>query len=165
MESTFWPEINIKLINMATLRNEIAINAPVEKIWAVLSDLSLLEKYDPAVLKSEVISVEKPGIGTMRKVYMKDGKNWFEEKVTIWQPNQALTIQLTNCTFPINGLKHSYSFSSGGGITVVREVMEYEVKFGLFGKLLDWLMIKKQSDKGIKLFMEGLKRFVENNNN
>ncbi|HXS36212.1 MAG TPA: SRPBCC family protein [Flavipsychrobacter sp.] len=150
---------------MTTLKNEIAINAPVDKIWAVLSDLALLEKYDPTVLKSELISVEKSGIGAKRKVYMKDGKNWFEEKITIWQPNQTLTIQLTNCTFPIKGLRHSYSFSSSGDNTIVKQVMEYEVKFGLLGKLMNWMMIKKQSDRGVKLFMDGLKKIVEKNNN
>ena len=147
---------------MAKLHNEIIINAPVERIWAVLSDLAALERYDPTVLKSELLSTEKTGIGAKRKVYMKDGKNWFEEKVTVWQPNCALTIQLTNCTFPIKRLKHSYSFSSVANGTLVKQVMEYEVKFGLLGKLMDWLMIRKQSDKGIKLFMAGLKKIVEN---
>ncbi|MBS1689044.1 MAG: SRPBCC family protein [Bacteroidetes bacterium] len=149
---------------MTTLKNEIAINAPVEKIWAVLSDLPLLEKYDPTVLKSELVSTETSGIGAKRKVYMKDGKNWFEEKITIWQPNESLTIQLTNCTFPISGLAHSYSFSTNGNNTIVRQVMKYEVKYGVLGKIMDWLMIKKQSDKGIKLFMSGLKNIVERNN-
>jgi ligand-binding SRPBCC domain-containing protein len=147
---------------MTTLKNEISINAPVEKVWSVLSDLAVLEKYDPTVLKSELISAEKSGVGAKRKVYMKDGKNWFEEKITIWQLNKALTIQLTNCTFPINRLKHSYTFLSDGSNTIVKQVMEYEVKFGLLGQLMDWLMIRKQSDKGIKLFMAGLKKFVEN---
>jgi ligand-binding SRPBCC domain-containing protein len=146
---------------MTTLKNEIAINAPVEKIWAVLSNLQLLEIYDPTVLKSEIISAEKDGIGTKRKVYMKDGKNWFEEKVTQWEPCKTLAIQLTNCSFPINGLEHNYSFISDGNSTIVKQTMEYEVKFGLLGKLMDMLIIKKQSDKGIKLFMKGLKEIVE----
>jgi len=92
---------------------------------------------------------------------MKDGKNWFEEKITIWQHNQALTIQLTNCTFPINKLRHSYSFSPAGDNTTVTQEMEYEVKYGLAGRFMDRLTIRKQSDKGIKLFMAGLKKFVE----
>lgn len=150
---------------MTTLKNEITINAPIEKIWAVLSNLAVLEKYDPTVFKSELISNEKTGLGAKRKVHMMDGKNWFEEEVTIWQPNNALTFQLTACTFPIDGLKHSYSFSSDGNNTTIRQVMEYKVKFGLLGKLIDWLVIKKQSDKGIKLFMGGLKKHIENNNN
>ncbi|MGN6566916.1 MAG: SRPBCC family protein [Flavipsychrobacter sp.] len=150
---------------MTILKNEIIINAPIEKIWAVLSDLPLLEKYDPTVLKSELVSAEMKGIGARRKVYMKDGKNWFEEKITKWQPNETLTIQLTNCTFPINQLRHTYSFSSSGSNTIVRQVMEYDVKYGLLGKLMDLLIIKKQSDKGIKLFMSGLKNMVEQTNN
>lgn len=146
---------------MTALKNQIAIAAPVEKIWTVLASLAMLEKYDPTVLKSEVTSTHSSGLGAARKVYMRDGKNWFEEKVTIWQPGQALQFQLTDCTFPINGLRHTYSFSASGEKTVVTQVMEYEVKFGLLGRLLDWLMICRQTNKGIVLFMNGLKQFVE----
>jgi len=39
--------------------------------------------------------------------------------------------------------------------------MHYTVKYGLFGKLLDVLMIRKQSDAGIKKFFGGLKSFTE----
>ena len=35
------------------------------------------------------------------------------------------------------------------------------MKYGLFGKMLDALMVKKQSDKGIKLFLGGLKSYTE----
>jgi hypothetical protein len=41
--------------------------------------------------------------------------------------------------------------------------MEYKVKFGFFGKLMDSLMIRKQTDGGIKKFMGGLKSFTEKN--
>jgi hypothetical protein len=41
--------------------------------------------------------------------------------------------------------------------------MQYTVKFGLLGKLLDAMMIKKQSDTGIKKFFAGLKSYVETN--
>ena len=39
--------------------------------------------------------------------------------------------------------------------------MEHFAKFSLFGKLLDVLMIRKLSDKGIKKFFEGLKSYAE----
>ena len=41
------------------------------------------------------------------------------------------------------------------------QVMQYEVKFGLLGKILDALMIRKQSDNGIKKFLNGLKTYTE----
>lgn len=146
---------------MTTLRNEITVNASIEKVWDILSNLEALDQYDPMVKKSALISSEKSGINAKRKVDMKDGKNWFEEKVIVWKPNEALTYQLTDCSFPVNGLKHSYSFQKTGNQTRVIQVMEYKVKFGLLGKVLDKLMIRKQTDSGIKKFFSGLKNYVE----
>ena len=146
---------------MTTLYNEITVNASIDKIWNILSDLELLDQYDPTVKKSTLVSTEKTGLGARRKVNMLDGKNWFDEKVTVWKPNEALTYQLTDCSFPMKGLKHSYSFQKVGNQTKVMQTMEYTVKFGLFGRLLDNLMIRKQSDNGIKKFFTGLKSYAE----
>lgn len=146
---------------MGRIVNEITINANIEKIWEILVTPAMLEQYDPTVKKSTLISVEKTGMGAKRKVDMLDGKNWFEEKITECKPNELLTYQLTDCSFPIKGLKHSYSFEKIGTQTKVKQVMEYTVKFGLLGKLMDSLMIRKQSDAGIKKFFGGLKQFAE----
>lgn len=146
---------------MAIIHNEITINADIDKIWAMLTDLELLEKYDPTVRKSSLTSAVKSGIGAARRVTMLDGKNWFDEKVVLFKPNETLTYQLTDCSFLIAGLKHSYTFERIGNQICVRQVMEYTVKFGLLGKFLDILMIRKQSDKGVKKFFAGLKSYAE----
>jgi ribosome-associated toxin RatA of RatAB toxin-antitoxin module len=146
---------------MATIHNEITVTASVDKVWTMLTDLELLDKYDPTVKKSTLVSTEKTGIGAKRKILMLDGKNWFDEKVTVFKPNEALTYQLTDCSFPIKGLQHSYSFEKIGNQTKVKQVMEYTVKFGLLGKFLDAMMIRKQSDTGIKKFFAGLKSYAE----
>lgn len=148
---------------MTTLHNEITINAPIEKIWEVLTEVEMLDKYDPTVKKSTALSQTKKGISAKRKVEMLDGKNWFEEQCTAHLPNEALTYELTACSFPIHKLKHSYSFIKMGGQTKVKQVMQYEMKFGFLGKIMDALMVRKQSDKGIKKFFAGLKSFTEKN--
>ena len=148
---------------MTTLHNEIIINAPIEKVWEALSNIEELGKFDPTVKKAVAISSQTSGMGAKRKVDMQDGKNWFEEKVTEFKPNEALTYQLTDCSFPITGLKHSYSFEKIGAKVKVKQVMQYSVKFGWIGKILDSLMIRKQSDSGIKKFFAGLKEYSEKN--
>ena len=147
---------------MATIHNEITINAPLEKIWNALFNIEELDKYDPTVRKSTAISVTRHGLGAKRKVDMHDGKNWFEDQCTVWKPNEALTYELTACSFPVHQLQHSYSFEKAGEQIKVKQVMQYTVKFGWLGKLLDFLMIEKQSDVGIKIFFQGLKSYVEN---
>ena len=149
---------------MATIHNEITISAPIEKIWDALSNMEKLDQYDPTVKKSKVLTESKSGIGARRKVDMKDGKNWFDETCTVWKPNEALTYELSACSFPMKSLKHSYSFENLGDQVKVKQVMQYRVKFGWFGKLLDSLMIKRQSDAGIKKFFAGLKSYTENQN-
>jgi ligand-binding SRPBCC domain-containing protein len=146
---------------MTILRNEIIIDAPMEKIWASLSNIEELARYDPTVASSGALTPQRSGLDAKRKVTMKDGKNWFEEKVTQWVPNKALTYELTACSFPINRLLHSYSFEKIGSRIKVKQVMEYEVKFGWLGRVLNKLVIQKQSDAGVKKFMSGLKKYAE----
>lgn len=121
---------------MTTLKNEITIDAPIEKIWEALSVIENLDKFDPTVKKATAITNNKSGLNAKRKVDMLDGKNWFEEKVTKYEPNNALTYQLTDCSFPIDGLAHSYTVEKIGNQIKVKQVMQYKVKFGILGKLM-----------------------------
>ncbi len=148
---------------MTELNNEIIINGSIEDIWETLNTVDVLDQYDPTVKKSVATSKTKTGLGASRKVEMKDGKNWFEETCTISEPNKALKFELTACSFPVHSLNHSYSFEENGGQVKIKQVMCYQMKFGLLGKIMDALMVKKQSDKGIKLFMAGLKEHIERN--
>ena len=148
---------------MSTLINSITIDAPIDRIWSILTDLELLYKTDPTVKKATLISEIKTGLHAKRKVLMQDGKNWFDEMITVFNPNEKLVYQLTDCSFPIKGLKHTYSFEIIGNQTKVQQVMEYTVKFGLIGVLLDKIMIGKQFNSGINLFLNGLKTYAEKN--
>lgn len=146
---------------MGKLVNNITINASVDKIWDILTDLELLDKTDPTVKKATLISENKTGIDAKRKVLMQDGKNWFDEKITVFKPNEELVYQLTDCSFPIKGLKHTYRFQKSGNQTNVQQVMEYTVKFGFMGVLMDKIMIGKQFNSGINKFLNGLKSYAE----
>ena len=146
---------------MGKLINEITINSPLAKIWSVLTDLELLNKTDPTVKKATVISENKTGLNAKRKVLMQDGKNWFDEKITVFKPNEQLVYQLTDCSFPIKGLKHTYRFQKIGTQTRVQQEMEYTVKFGVLGILMDKMIIGKQFNSGINKFLNGLKTFTE----
>lgn len=146
---------------MAKILNEVSIKAPLGKVWGILTNLELLASYDPTVSSSRCVSELRSGLGAKRKVVMKDGKNWFEEKVTEFNEESALTYSLTDCSFPISGLSHRYTFRKAPNETVVMQTMQYTVKFGLLGRFMDFLMIRRQSDAGIKKFFAGLKAYAE----
>ena len=149
---------------MTTLKNEIAIDAPIEKVWGFLSEMEGLENLDPNVKKSTPLTSTKSGIGATRKVDMQDGKNWFEEKVTASQTNESLSFELTACPFPVQKLNYTFLLKKMGDQVLVQQQMNYQIKFGLFGKLLDTLLIRKLYNKGIKQFFVGLKSHAEKSN-
>lgn len=148
---------------MTTLYNEITINAPIEAIWAALSSIEQLDRFDPTVKKSTALTQSTSGVGAKRKVDMRDGKNWFEERCTVCEHHTALGYELTACSFPVHQLQHSYSFEKLGKQIRVKQVMKYNIKFGIFGRILDMMMIRRQTENGIKKFFAGLKSYTENN--
>jgi hypothetical protein len=56
---------------------------------------------------------------------------------------------------------HRYTLTHDGTWTTVHQRMEYELKFGPFGKLMDAMMVRRKWAAGIKEFFAGLKHYVE----
>ena len=145
---------------MTTLHNNIIIDAPLDKIWEALTVVDKLDTYDPTVKKSTAISELTSGIGAKRKVDMLDNKNWFEEECTQAKAHQALTYELTACSFPVHSLRHSYRFEKVGEKVKVSQEMKYQMKYGFLGKLMG-IMLKSKWNKGINEFLGGLKQYSE----
>src|SRR4051794_25883245 len=84
---------------MTTLHNSISIAAPPEKVWRTLADLEALEQYDPGVARSRLTSSVATGLGASRRCEL-EPTGWFEERITEWQPVEALTFELSACNLP-----------------------------------------------------------------
>ncbi len=146
---------------MTTLTNSISIDAPTDRIWTILANVTELAEYDPTVRAAELTSTHAVGLDASRKVTMRDGKHWFEERVAMFEPNVGLAFELTACNFPIRSLRHTYSFAADGGWTKVTQVMDYTPKLGPLGRLMDAAILRRSFDAGVKQFLTGLKAHSE----
>jgi hypothetical protein len=145
---------------MTTLHNRVEISATPEKVWSALAKLEALQDYDPAIAKSEVETTGTSGLGASRRCALKDG-GWFREKVTIWEPHRVLAFELHDCSLPVRRLAHRYTLTERAGTTLVEQRMDYTLKFGPIGALLDRVLVRRRWDQGIKAFFLGLKGYVE----
>ena len=145
---------------MTVLENSIRISAPPEQVWAALAALDELHHIDPGVKKAVIISTAREGVGAARQCDLKPG-GWFKEKVAEWKPGQSLAFELFDCTLPVRRLRHSYTFTAADGGTLVTQHMEYVLKFGFLGQVMDAMVVRKKWDAGIKSFFAGLKQHVE----
>ena len=145
---------------MTVLENSIQIQAEPEAVWSVLGTLDALHRYDPGVKKSELLAGPKDGVGASRRCDLAPG-GWFRERVTEWQPHDSMAFELFECTLPVRRLKHRYTLTAAEGGTLVKQTMEYELKFGPLGWLMDTLMVRRKWNEGVRGFFAGLKAQVE----
>ncbi len=149
---------------MTTLTNQITIAAPRRAVWQALTDLDLLDQYDPGVRSSQLVGEQASGLGAQRRCDLRPA-GWFIERVAVWRPEEALAFELVTCSFPVSSLRHDYTLTQAadhtGARTLVTQVMRYELKYGPAGKALDVAVMRRQWDRGIKGFLHGLQRHVQ----
>ena len=145
---------------MSELQHTITINAPPDKVWSALADLEAVQHYNPTVSRARYISSNKAGVGASRQCELKP-KGVVKERVIAWEPNQAITLELYESPWPVAFMQWRTEVKPHSSGTVVTQRMEYRVKFGMLGAVMDRLVMRRTLDRTIADVLVGLKRFVE----
>jgi len=145
---------------MTQLNHEISIQAPTDKVFAVLSDLEAVQHYNPGVKKATYISDNREGAGAARVCDLgKDGQ--VKERVVDWRPGESITMELYESPWPIEFMKWKTVVKSTGDGTLLSQTLDYQMKFGLLGSLMDRLMMRNKMDKTLSQVFGSLKNYVE----
>ena len=145
---------------MTQLNHEIRIAAPPGKVWAVLADLEAVSHYNPGVKHARYTSSVREGVGASRHCDLNQ-KGWVKERVIAWEPRKAMTMELYESQWPLKFMRWRTAIAPDGMGTRVTQEMEYQVKFGLLGRLMDKLIMQRKLDQTLARVFISLKRFVE----
>lgn len=147
---------------MTTITHEVRINAPKEKVWAILADLGGIQTFNPNVSKSYYTSDSKEGVGASRHCDLLP-MGAVEEQVIEWRSGESYTIKITEGQ-KIPPFKHNFgrlSVKEDGRGSIATMHFEYTLKYGFIGALMDRLMVKSQFSKAIPGILVGLKHYAE----
>ncbi|MBI3580024.1 MAG: SRPBCC family protein, partial [Ignavibacteriales bacterium] len=86
---------------------------------------------------------------------------WGKERVIGFEPQKSLAIEMYESSWPMKFMRWQTSLKPAGKQTIVEQDLEYQVKFGLLGKLMNALVMRKKLDAGIAGVFAGLKNYVE----
>jgi carbon monoxide dehydrogenase subunit G len=128
---------------MTTIRHEIRANCPPERVWALLSDLEAVERYNPGVRAASIQGTQKSGVGAKRACELLP-KGRVVERVTQWEDRRALGLEVAESDWPIHFMRWVTRLEPSGEATRVTQDLEYKVKFGPLGWLLDTLVMKRK---------------------
>ena len=114
---------------MTKLSSEIQVDAPREKVWAVLADLEAVQQYDPVINKAHYTSDARDGVGAARQCDFDGG--YVRERVTEWKPGEGYAINVyegSDVVAPFESQDARFVLRDAGQGTTVSMELEYRFK-------------------------------------
>ena len=145
---------------MTQVTAQIHIDAPKEKVWDVLADLGGIYKWNPGVVRSHSTSEQKQGVGATRHCDLQMMGGRLEERAVEWREGEGYTIDVYESSLPMKN-KVDFSIEPADDGTRVSATVDYQIKYGPLGALLDVLVVRRQVKKGFTDLLAGLKHYVE----
>ena len=147
---------------MTNIQREIKIDASKAKVWAIVANLGAVQEYHPAVSKSYYTSTATEDVGASRVCELLPmGK--VEETAISWNEGESYKLNVT----PIEKMppfKHAVGeikLVGDENSTTASFSVDYQLKFGAIGSMMDSLMIRQQFEKLIPAVLAGLKHHAE----
>lgn len=145
---------------MTTLKHEVSVAADIDTVWRTLSDLPAVKQHNPSVVSVCILTDKTTGIGAVRRCEMKT-KDWVEEKVWAFDPPHAIGFEVAASSWPVATMKWRTELRPDGSTTLVTQEMNYKLKFGLLGLLLDKLVMRRKLNASLQQVFANLKSHVE----
>ena len=128
---------------MTNIRHETTAKCAPAKVWALLADLEAVARYNPTVRTAAVQGPQRTGVGATRTCELLPSGR-VVERVTHWEDGRAVGIEVAASDWPIHFMRWVTRVESRGNATSISQELEYQVKFGPLGWLLDKLVMRRK---------------------
>lgn len=131
---------------MQTVSAEFEVELSIADAWERLRDLSCPDMYVQGLTAVEITTEQRQGVGASRRVTQ--GKSFkLDETVTEWQQGKGFTLRLhrgEKTSIPLlTAHFFDYGLRENEGRVFLHNQMRYQVGLGLFGALLDKLLLRR----------------------
>ena len=148
---------------MTRIERSIVIEAPVEKVFAFVTDLDNFVKINPPETEMEILSRDEgpQRVGSTAKVRAKVGDQVWEVEVetTEFVKNKKQAVRQKGG--PMKKFDMLDLFEPADGGTKWTAIVEYELPYSLLGKLIDKLKFRKTIEKSSDYMVNKTKELIE----
>jgi len=141
---------------MTQLSTTAAVHAPLARVWETIADVGTIAEWHPGVEHSPVLSTQRSGLGAVRRVELYDGSSSVEE-VTSLEEGRSLSVTMSDHTMPLSRGVATFALEpDGDDRTLVTMTMDYDMKYGPLGWLMNAVMLKPIIGKLLVSVVSGL---------
>ena len=145
---------------MPEVARRIVIDAPPERVWALLSDLEGVAAWAPNIADCRLLSSRRRGVGATRRVRHVTGIVLDEEIVT-WDESRGFTYEIRGRLGPLRRVRESWTVASAPTSCLASARIQYDVRFGILGRVVDRLLVRLLLRRQMSLGLWGLKHHAE----
>jgi uncharacterized protein YndB with AHSA1/START domain len=147
---------------MSQLSTQVQIKVPVDKLWKALADLDSLSQWVPDNTRSETASQNSKTM-TTAQYYDANPFHNVEERVNGWEEDHHYAYEVKNIGL-IKCAYNRFSLNSVSEVeTVLTQTLDFQMKLGPVGALMDTLVFRPQFRKQMEQSLAALKEYVEHN--
>jgi len=128
---------------MTIIRHELEASCSPDRLWSLLADLEAVQRYNPGVREAKIQGSATTGVGATRVCELQP-KGRVVERVTHWEEGRALGLEVAQSDWPIHFMRWVTRVEPSVGGSRISQELEYQVKFGPFGWLLDRLVMERK---------------------
>jgi ligand-binding SRPBCC domain-containing protein len=132
---------------MRTFRHSFIVKSPIERVWHFYTDIKHLEIITPKEIELKIISttnqniVQGQEIWVSGKIIEKIRRMKWHSKITFLKAHEYIDEMLSG---PFKKWRHLHTFHSiDGKQTEVIDEVEFELPFGILGKLFEGYAYKQ----------------------
>ncbi|MFO0748954.1 MAG: SRPBCC family protein [Myxococcota bacterium] len=145
---------------MTTIYHEVLAACPPERVWALLADLEAVQHYNPGVRRAAIEGSLRTGVGARRACELRP-KGRVVERVTLWEDGRAIGLELERHDWPVDFMRWVTRIEPQRGGTRITQSLEYQVKLGPLGWLLDRMVMRRKLTATLDALFASLARHVE----
>ncbi len=145
---------------MTSIHHDVRANCAPARVWALLADLEAVARYNPGVRSAEILGDLRAGVGARRACELApEGR--VVERVTQWEDGRAVGLEVAESDWPIHFMRWVTRVEADGPGARITQDLEYRVKFGPLGWLLDRLVMRRKLTRTLDEVFAGLVRHAE----
>jgi hypothetical protein len=145
---------------MTTITHDLRASCPPGRLWELLSVIEAVATYNPGISAARLRSAKSGGLGAERECDLVP-KGKVVERVIHWEDGKAVGLEIVESDWPITFMRWVTRIHPEGSGARVTQKLEYEVKFGPLGALLDALVMRRSIDKAVAAALDGMIRRAE----